>query len=49
MKMYRVVIPYFHEFFVEAESKEEAKKKAFETTNGKIMGRDDKSIEIEEI
>jgi len=49
MKRFRVVIPYLHEFHVEAENEEEAIRKAKEEGNGKVTGVLEDGIEVEDL
>jgi len=46
MEVFKVVIPYFHEFEIEANNKKEAIKKAIESGVGSIISRDDERIEV---
>ena len=47
MKRYRVVIPYYYEFYVNAENEKEALEEAH-STDGKIFSYDDTQALIEE-
>jgi len=49
MKTYRVVIPYYMEFIVEAEDHYHALEVAHSEGNGKIISYDDEGAIVEEV
>ena len=48
-KRYRVVLTYFHEFYVEASNPSEAIKEAHSSGDGSIIDCDDSDAEVEEV
>jgi len=49
MKKYRVVIPYYYEFYVEASNHKNAINKCHEECNGIIISYDDDGAVVEEL